>query len=250
MLTRRGRRRLGVLIAGAATLIAADFAFGLSTQPDAHALGIGATGTLALLPASLLAWGSVHFGQYFPAGVHTVNGVTFSGGDEYGSDMVLNSTLALTILLCMAFAARYAWRLATRSAPAPEPAAEVPVFGRPLAPRWVRLAAVPLGLIGAGVWIYSTAFADTIASAIRLAPSCWSTEARSMTRSVSLSWSLPWHCCWPGARRCCRRSLSRTWFQSRPNGPCCRPDGPSPGWLHRRRRRRVIRSRPARLQWL
>ena len=159
MLTRRGRRRLGVLVAGAATLIAADFAFGLSTQPDAHALGIGATGTLALLPASLLAWGSVHFGQYFPAGVHTVNGVTFSGGDEYGSDMVLNSTLALTILLCMAFAARYAWRLATRSAPAPEPAAEVPVFGPPLAPRWVRLAAVPLGLIGAGVWIYSTAFA-------------------------------------------------------------------------------------------
>ena len=161
MLARRGRRRLGVLVASAATLISADFAFGLSTQPDAHALGIGATGTLALLPASLLAWGSVHFGRHFPAGVRTLNGLTFNGGDQYGSDMVLNSVVALTILLCMAFAAGYAWRLATRSEPAPEPAtaAEMPVFGRPLAPRWVRIAAVPLGLIGAGVWIYSTAFA-------------------------------------------------------------------------------------------
>ncbi len=116
MLARRGRRRLGVLVASAATLISADFAFGLSTLPDAHALGIGATGTLALLPASLLAWGSVHFGRHFPAGVRTLNGLTFNGGDQYGSDMVLNSVVALTILLCMAFAAGYAWRLATRSA--------------------------------------------------------------------------------------------------------------------------------------
>jgi hypothetical protein len=173
---RAGRGRVGAMLSAGAALIGADVMSAVAGLRLAGPFGLSLIGAPVWFPASLLEYGAVHLGRFFASGSHSVAGYVWSGPDLYGSSFVLDGERALIGLMYLTFAVGYAWRVARPAATgAPLPVTPVPVaslpprsrseaaqpvVGRPLAPRWARRIAVPLGLLGLGIWVYSTALTD------------------------------------------------------------------------------------------
>jgi hypothetical protein len=161
----RGRRWVGLLLCIGAVLVGSEIAFTLASLRLAAVFGLGAgTGPL-WLPLSVLGPGSsIHLGPVI-TGIRHVDGYSWDGGGAHASYFVTNTQVARLLLLCLTFAVWYARRIMLRGATAPEPstvaaAPVVPPIGVPLAPRWLRLFSILLGIAGAGIWVYSTALTD------------------------------------------------------------------------------------------